>query len=475
MPASYHSFLAHSTACRVAGPPYSERNFERLVVADHNGVRFVMRLGQYRYECLRRLAVRALAAASVLSFALLFPAARASAYSGIIIDAETGMPVVDALVALGDKRVRTDAAGAFAIDGDTNVMRIRAYGYLRTQRVICVSRSKPLEIQLRPFVPRAIFASLSAFTDRAQRDKLFALFKTTRVNALVVEVKGEDGTLLWNGPSPTPQIGIAEHRVGTKTIAHILRRLHNEGIYVIARIVVFKDDVLVARHPEVALRGNDGSLLQEKDGYSWADPRIKSVWDYDAAIAVRAARLGFDEIQFDYIRFPVTRAPPRFCAADCSEMRRAAVRGFLAEAWARLAKYNVFISADVFGYTIWDPGDANIGQKLEDIAPEVDYICPMLYPSSFRNGIPASPMPLDKPDKIVELSLRHAQLRTGLVSVRYRPWLQAFADFNFDHREFGRLEIGLQTAAADAFGSDGWMLWQRHSIYVAADLPAHDQ
>lgn len=435
----------------------------------------MIRVGQWGHECLRRPAVRALAATTVLLFALLFPPAPANAYSGIIIDAETGKPVVDALVSLGDKSVRTDAAGAFVIDGHSNVMRIRAYGYLRARRVIRVRRSKPLEIQLRPFVPRAIFVSLAAFTDRGQRNKLFMLFKTTSINALVVDVKGEDGTFLWNGPRLAPQAGITERRIGAKTITRILHRLHEEGIYVIARIVVFKDDVLVARHPEVGLRGDDGSLLQEKDGYSWADPRIKSVWDYNAAIAVRTARLGFDEIQFDYIRFPVTRTRPQFCAADCSEMRRAAIRGFLAEARARLAKYNVFISADVFGYTSWDPGDTNIGQKLEDIAPEVDYICPMLYPSSFRNGIPASPMPLDKPDKIVELSLRHAQLRTGLASVRFRPWLQAFADFNFDHREFGRLEIGLQTAAADAFGSDGWMLWQRQSIYVAADLPAHDQ
>jgi hypothetical protein len=222
------------------------------------------------------------------------------------------------------------------------------------------------------------------------------------------------------------------------------------------------------------LRSADGSLLEEKDGYSWVDPRLKSVWEYNAAIAIKTAKLGFDEIQFDYIRFPVTRTPPRSCVGDCSDTRRAAVRGFLAEARKQLAKYNVFIGADIFGYVSWDPGDTNIGQKLEDIATEVDYICPMLYPSSFRSGLPAAPMPLDNSDKIVEFSLRHAQLRTGAVSLRFRPWLQAFTDFNFDRRVFGRLEIGLQISAANDFGSDGWMLWQRHSVYTAADLPAHD-
>lgn len=436
-----------------------------------------MRVGQYSRERLERVARSFIAGANLLFFALLIAPPQAKAFSGIIIDAESKKPVADALVALGDKAVRTDAAGAFAIHARTNVMRIRASGYLRTRRVIRVPRWRPLEIQLRPFRPRAIFASLSAFSDRSQRAQLFALFKTTNINALVVDVKGEDGSLLWSAPSRTPQVGLARRRVGRKAIARILRRLHAQGIYVIARIVVFKDDVLVARHPKLALRGDDGRLLQEKDHRSWADPRIKLVWDYNAAIAVRAAVLGFDEIQFDYIRFPALRAQPRGCPSDCSEMRRAAIRGFLARAQTRLAKYtdNVFISADVFGYATWDRGDTNIGQKLEDIAPEVDYICPMLYPSSFRSGLPLSPMPLDKPDKIVELSLRRAQSRTGLAPVRFRPWLQAFADFNFDHRAFGRREIGLQTEAADKFGSDGWMLWQRQSVYVAGDLPTHDR
>jgi hypothetical protein len=432
-----------------------------------------MRMDKFSICCVPRRppSLSVLAAACLFPIILLLSAAAASAYSGIIIDTETKQPIAGATVALGNKAVQTDAAGAFAIDGNSNQIRIRAYGHRRSKRVIHVPHSRPLEIQLRPFSPRAIFVSLSAFTDREQREKLFELVKTSRINALVIDVKGEDGALLWDGPGSASQAEVGQQRVGASAIKAIVRRIHDNGIYAIARIVVFKDDVLVRRYPEFALKADDGTVLQEKDGFAWADPRIKSVWDYNAAIAVKAARLGFDEIQFDYIRFPVVKTPPRLCAADCSEMRRAAIRGFLAEARAQLTKFNVFIGADIFGYTSWDTGDSNIGQKLEDIAAEVDYICPMLYPSSFRNGVPASPLPLDNPDKIVDLSLRRAQLRTGLVAVRFRPWLQAFADFNFDHRSFGRQEIGLQTTAADAFGSDGWMLWQSHSIYVAEDLP----
>ncbi len=409
--------------------------------------------------------------ALVFSLGLLLSATAAFAYKGVLIDAETRQPVANAKVALGSKTVTTDADGAFTIFGKTKVIRIRAHGYQRTQRVIRVPRSRPLEIQLRPFSPRAVFVSLATFADREQRRKLFALFKTTSINALVIDIKSENGTLLWDGPRRAAEVGAGRRHVSTTMIKAVIRRLHSQGIYAIARIVVFKDDVIVRRHPEVALRAEDGSLLQEKDGHAWADPRINTVWDFNASIAVSAARLGFDEIQFDYIRFPVAKTPPRLCATDCSGIRRAAIRGFLSRARARLAKFNVFIGADVFGYTSWDPGDNNIGQKLEDIAAEVDYICPMLYPSSFRNGIPASRMPLDRPDKIVELSLRRAQLRTGVGAVRFRPWLQAFDDFSFDKRSFGRLEIGLQTMAADASGTNGWMLWQSHSVYVAADLP----
>jgi hypothetical protein len=131
----------------------------------------------------------------------------------------------------------------------------------------------------------------------------------------------------------------------------------------------------------------------------------------------------------------------------------------------------VFVAANVFGYASWDPSDTNIGQNLEEIAKEVDYICLMLYPSAFAHGIPGSRMPLENPGRIVDLSLRKAQGRTGLPAIRFRPWLQAFRDDRFDGRPFARAQITAQTRIADQFGSDGWMLWNARSIYSVDALP----
>jgi hypothetical protein len=221
----------------------------------------------------------------------------------------------------------------------------------------------------------------------------------------------------------------------------------------------------------MALKANDGSIVREADGIAWTDPGSKAVKDRVIATAVAAAQLGFDEIQFDYVRFP-TRAGPKQSVLDAA-VRRATIRDFLTQARDALTPYNVFIAADVFGYSCWDPDDTNIGQKLEDVAPAVDYICPMLYPSSFRHGIPAAPMPLDHIDKIILLSLRRAGERSGLAPNRFRPWLQAFRDYRFDHRWFGPTEVRTQIEAADEFGSDGWMLWNPRNVYAEDALPSH--
>ena len=147
-----------------------------------------------------------------------------------------------------------------------------------------------------------------------------------------------------------------------------------------------------------------------------------------------------------------------------------AIAGFLHEARARLAPYNVFLAADIFGYVCWNLNDTDIGQKLEPIAAAVDYLCPMLYPSGFQFGIPGYRNPVQHPHEIVYLSLKRAQERTKIASVRFRPWLQAFKDYAFDRRLFVGKEIGDQIKASDDFGSHGWMLWNPGNDYTAEAL-----
>jgi hypothetical protein len=155
---------------------------------------------------------------------------------------------------------------------------------------------------------------------------------------------------------------------------------------------------------------------------------------------------------------------------DTEENRLQAISGFLNEARQTLVSYNVFLSADIFGYVCWNLDDTGIGQRLQELAPELDYISPMLYPSAFQYGIPGYANPVAHPHEIVYLSLEEARKRTNLPTVRFRPWLQAFHDYAFDRRPFGAAEIGTQIDAAESFGADGWMLWDPHNVYSAAGL-----
>jgi hypothetical protein len=179
--------------------------------------------------------------------------------------------------------------------------------------------------------------------------------------------------------------------------------------------------------------------------------------------------MGFDEIQFDYVRFP--EAPGLlFSKENTQENRIEAITGFLSEARARLAPYNVFLSADIFGYVCWNRNDTNVGQQLEELATHLDYISPMLYPSGFSHGLGRIKNPVQNPYEIVFLSLNRARERTGLPALRFRPWLQAFRDYAFDRRHFGRNEVRAQTLASEEFGANGWMLWNARNVYNAAGL-----
>jgi hypothetical protein len=132
--------------------------------------------------------------------------------------------------------------------------------------------------------------------------------------------------------------------------------------------------------------------------------------------------------------------------------------------------YNVFVSIDIFGYVCWNPGDTRIGQQLERLAEVVDYISPMLYPSSFQFGIPGYRNPVQHPYEIVHRSLERALERTRVRPVRFRPWLQAFPDYAFGKRPFTGGEVRAQITAADDIGTNGWMLWNAHNRYSRADV-----
>jgi hypothetical protein len=163
----------------------------------------------------------------------------------------------------------------------------------------------------------------------------------------------------------------------------LIRALKEKRIYTIARIVVFKDDLLALKMSDLAVKTQRGEVWRDRENLAWVDPFKKEAWDYNIQIAIEAAQNGFDEIQFDYVRFP-DASELRFSMPNTEENRVKAISGFLMEAKKRLKPYNVFLSADIFGYVCWNLNDTFIGQKLEELIAHLDYLSPMLYPSGFQ-------------------------------------------------------------------------------------------
>jgi len=386
-------------------------------------------------------------------------------FSGVVHDSETGKPIAGAIVTAGANVTLTDVKGAFKIAGGGTAVLARAYGYRRSQAVVDARDATAIELKLTAIAPHALYLSFWGVGTASVREPALRLAGSSGINAVVIDVKGDLGKICYRTAVPlATQIG-AEKTLTVPDIGALLKSLHARGIYTIARIVTFKDNVLGSARPALAVHRN-GKPFRDSEGLIWCDPFLPEVRKYNVDLAVDAAKAGFDEIQFDYVRFPADKGV-EFSQPSTSESRPKTILAFLQEARESLKPYNVFLAADVFGYICWNKGDTGIGQDITVLAGTLDYICPMLYPSGFMYGIPGYRNPIDNPYQIVRLSLERARERTKVDPVRFRPWLQAFADYAFDKRQFGQAEIQAQIKGADTAESDGWMLWNPRNVYSA--------
>lgn len=401
----------------------------------------------------------------LLCYLLISSGETAAAVSGLVIDTVTQAPVEGALVTIDGKVTVTDVNGMFTSSGNGTRIAVRAPGYLRAEQTLLTPFADDhLQIRLSPFSPKALYLSGYGVANKTLREAALRLIVETELNALVIDIKGDWGQLSHRSDIPmAAEIG-AQKVVPVRNIESLVATLKKTGIYLIARIVVFKDDPLGRARPDLAVRSPEGTIWRDREGLRWVDPFSHEVREYNLAVAEEAARLGFDEIQFDYVRFP-DRGSLRFSRPNTEENRVAAIGEFLEAARRRLIPYNVFLAADIFGYVCWNLDDTDIGQRLPDIAAPVDYLAPMLYPSGFQFGIPGYRNPVANPYQIVSLSLKRAQQRTGLPAVRFRPWLQAFRDYAFDRRLMSGQPLRDQIDATEAFGANGWMLWNPANVY----------
>ena len=382
--------------------------------------------------------------------------------SGTIYDKANLKPIENAIVVANGKEYRTDCNGSFSIPTSTHI-GIRAIGY---DRKFYKTGGK---MYLNRFIPKALYLSSFGASSSKIMGNAKRLIRSTEINALVIDIKMDRGQIAFKTQNAIANKIGAQEIILFKDIKKFVADLRGEGIYTIARIVSFKDTPYVTAFPQYGVKKSDGTLFKDKEGLYWIDASHVQPRDYIISIAADAAAAGFDEVQFDYVRFP-DRKGIKFSVENTQANRVKAISGFLEAARTRLTPYNVFISADIFGYVGWHDADIEIGQRVDALAPFVDYLCPMLYPSGFNAGIPGYPNPVKANYEIVKHTLDKALTKSGNSPLCYRPWLQAFKDYAFDRRVYGEKEIRDQIRGSEDFGSCGWILWNPRNVYTGAGL-----
>ncbi len=284
------------------------------------------------------------------------------------------------------------------------------------------------------------------------------------LTALELDVKDENGEIGFV-PSTVPlakSVGAARDYYSPRDVA---RRAHERGIYLIGRIVVFEDPVLSRARPDLAVRRSDGSVWRDAAGLGWVNPYDKRVWKYNVDLATAAVRAGFDEVMFDYVRFPSDGDVSRAVFRNDAALRKGeAIPTFLRYARSRLDPYDARISAAVFGLSA--ARDLGIGQLPRRMAPYLDTVYAMTYPSLFGKGELGLEDPSTAPGATVARALRKFELALRGEDTLLVPWVQ---DFSFTV-PYGIDEIRAQIDAARLSGAKGYMLWNAEGVYTDGAL-----
>jgi hypothetical protein len=390
-----------------------------------------------------------------------------------VIDAGTRSPIRGASVWSGAVEARTDAEGRFSISlpGSERTVLVKMPGYERKRLAI----EKETTVSLAPRAIKAAYLTYYGVGDRGIRERVVGLIDRTELNAVVIDVKGDRGLIPYRTQVPAALEAGAQGPVIIKDFDGLIADLKGRGIYTIARIVVFKDHVLAHHRPDLAIMDSrTGKPWIDNEKLAWVDPTREQVWDYVIAIAREAVAKGFDEVQFDYVRFPTDGklGAAKYAKPVSKETRLPTIAAFLGKARREIGPTGAFLAADLFGYTAFNENDTDIGQRIEELAPHLDFICPMVYPSGYHKGIPGHANPIRVPYKVVHESVRLIRKRAGGTVAQVRPWLQDFRDYAFDRRIFGVPEIQAQIRGSDDGGGVGWMLWNPRNDYTGAALRA---
>lgn len=347
---------------------------------------------------------------------------------------------------------------------------------LSSETAVVTSTAAPAPIprprQVQQPIVRGVHMTGWAAGSSKNRKKMAEGIKSSGLNAVVIALKEYDGKLFVKGLPETVAVGAFINAI--PDLAGAVKEFKDEGIYTIGRVVLFKDNTLARRRPEWAVHKPDGSVWTNYNGTAWVDPYRKEVWEYNLAIAEKAAEAGFDEIQFDYVRFP-SDGPlslARYSRPDHDKKTAAKnIVDFLAAAEKRLRPKGVKLSIAVFGLTTTDDTGMGIGQRIGNMTDHVDAVSPMMYPSHYAKGEYGIKNPNRAPYKTIQMGLRDADRRLGEHFARLRPYLQ---DFSLGYH-YGPAEVKAQILAAARLGVTNFILWNPGNRYTWAGIPKAEE
>ncbi|NJK81445.1 MAG: hypothetical protein HC876_11955 [Chloroflexaceae bacterium] len=426
---------------------------------------------------------------------------RPDVLSAVLVDGETGEPVPHATIiatetqtstAVTSVRIDKQIDGRFTLDNmpEDGYLQVLAPGYRKAVFEIQAG-SIPSQIELVPFEARALYVKTTTVAYFTERMELFwDTIERTELNAIVIDLKSDNladlGLIYYDSQVPIIQeLGTSAPIIDMKAVIDEAKR---RGIYTIARIHVFAHDNLLAETmPEWAAQDAEGCTPGENRpcngdvfyadwDIAWLDPYNRNVWDYNIQLGVEAAQMGFDEIQFDYIRFPND-------AADIEHMRLSGpfnwredpeplynnIIELLTLAHEAFNNSGAFFSIDIFGYAAWAPAPY-IGQRADWMSEHVDYICPMIYPSHFWVNELGFENAAAHPYEIVYESLNFGNKMVQDNRAKLRPWLQDFTLIWVPEPlivRYGVNEVQAQiNATEDSPYGSGWALWDPDNEYT---------
>ncbi|MGH8870579.1 MAG: putative glycoside hydrolase [Acidimicrobiia bacterium] len=365
---------------------------------------------------------------------------------GEVVDAGDD-PVPGATVTVGERTAISAADGWFDILASPGPLRAEKPGWVGTEMAWDGS-SAFIEVGMEPLRIHGLRVSAEAAGDDAKFSALLTLADETAINTLVFDTKQEGGRVFYDTKV------MDAHDSGAVLLAYDpaqrVAQAKEHGLYAITRIVTFEDSYRAKAHPEEAYDD------------AWINPTIASAWEYPLALAEEACGLGFDEIQFDYVRFPSGSTVELSGQLDMTQAERiAAIEGFLREARTRLHAVGCAVSADVFGIVVSAENDQGIGQRPEELSHNLDAFSPMIYPSHYSNGWLGFDDPNEHPYDVTSAAIEDAAARIE-PGVVLRPWLQAFWWTNE--------EIRRSIQAAEDHGV-GWILWNAVSNFDREAIP----